>query len=74
MMLGKIVGTVRASFSPIDKKLALADAVPNPIKTHVHGFGAFLSHAVFRDTGSRAVVSLDGCRRLRMAKFGEAGA
>jgi hypothetical protein len=62
MMLGKKIGTVRAAFSLINQKLALANAVSNPIKTHVHGFGAFLFDAVVGDTGSRAVVSLYGRR------------
>ena len=40
MMLGEVVSEVVASFTPMDDILALGDAVLDPVKTHVHGFGA----------------------------------
>jgi hypothetical protein len=73
MMLGEVVSSVRAAFSPIDEKLSLSDAVSYPIKTHVHGFGPFLFDAVVGNAGGSAVVSLDRSGRLWMSEFDEAG-
>ena len=42
MMLGEVVSKVVAAFAPMDDILVLGDAVFNPIKMHVHGFGAAL--------------------------------
>jgi hypothetical protein len=39
VMFGKVVGSVGDTAAPVDNELALADAVADPIKTHVHGFG-----------------------------------
>ena len=42
MMLGEVVSKVVAAFAPMDDVLVLGDAVFDPIKTHVHGFGSAL--------------------------------
>ena len=40
MMLGKVVGTVVGSGSPIIFELILGLAITEPMETHVHGFRA----------------------------------
>ena len=48
-MLGEVVSEVVASFTPMDDILALGDAVLDPVKAHVHGFGAALLDGVIND-------------------------
>ena len=55
-MLGEVVGQVVGSFAPEDEELALLDAVPDPIKTHVDGFGSALLDGVVCDSRSGGVV------------------
>jgi len=50
MMLGEVVSEVVAAFAPMDDILVLGDAVFDPVKTHVHGFGAALLDGVIDDT------------------------
>ena len=49
MMLGEEVGEVVAAFAPMDDVLVLGDAVLDPVKAHVHGFGAALLDGVIND-------------------------
>jgi hypothetical protein len=42
MVLRVVVSFVFATGSPVDEELALADAILDPVETHVHSFGAFL--------------------------------
>jgi hypothetical protein len=55
-------------------KLALSNTIANPVKAHIDSFGPFLFDDVVGDTRGGAVVSLDGSRRLQMAKFFETNA
>ena len=66
-VIGKIVGT----FLPVDSELALANAVADPVKTHVDGFGAALFHCVVDDAFGAGVVGLDGSGALGPAHFDE---
>ncbi len=59
VMFGKVVGLVGDTAAPVDNELALADAVTDSIKTHVHGFGSFLFDRVVGDAGGSAVVGDD---------------
>jgi hypothetical protein len=59
VMFGKVVGSVGDAAAPVDHELALADAVADPLKTHVHGFGSFLFDRVVGDAGGSAVVGDD---------------
>jgi len=70
----KVVGKVGASFGPVDEKVALADTVADPIKSHVHRFRATLLDRVIGNAGSSAVVGLHGSWTLRMAEFFEGSA
>jgi hypothetical protein len=69
VVFAEIIGAVEAALLPIDVKVALADAVTNPVKSHVNCFRMFLFDGVVGNTGSSTVVSLNGSRRLRMSKF-----
>jgi len=69
MVFGKVVGAITDPTSPVDNELALANTVADPVKTHVHGFGAFLFDGVVGDARSSAVVSDNGSRWLGMSKF-----
>ena len=40
-MFGEVVGAVRSAFAPVNLNLSLADAITNPIKTHVNSFRPF---------------------------------
>ena len=37
-MFGKVIGMTGLTFAPIDFELSLADAIADPIKTHVNSF------------------------------------
>ena len=74
MMFGEIVGAVRVAFAPINLKLALADAVADPIETHVDGFGAFLLDSVSGNAAGGTIVGGHGCCRLGMPHFLESDA
>ena len=69
MVLGEVVSEVVAAFAPMDDVLVLGDAVFNPIKTHVHGFGSALLDGVIDDTGCARIVSLYWRRSLRVSEF-----
>ncbi len=69
MMLGEVVSSVGASFLPVNEKLALADTVTNPLKSHVHGFGTFLLDGVVCNARCSAIVSDHGSGSLRMAEL-----
>ena len=43
MMFGMVVGKVGFTWAPVDKEVALASAVLDPIEAHVHCFGSFLA-------------------------------
>jgi len=68
-MLGEVVGEVVAAFAPMDDVLVLGDAVLDPIKTHVHGFGAALLDCVIDDFPCARIVSLYWCGSLRVSNF-----
>ena len=74
MVLGEVVGLVQTAFLPVDVELTLADAVADPVKPHVDGFGALLFDRVIGDAGGGAVVGLDGRRWLWVTEFFEGGA
>ena len=38
MVFGKVVGTIRLAFAPINLKLTLANTIANPVKTHIDRF------------------------------------
>ena len=73
VVLGKVVGQVVSSAAPVDEELALVDAVSDPVKAHVNGFGAALLHCVVGDPGGAGVICLDGSGLLRMAHAVESG-
>ena len=69
VMFAEIIGAVEAALAPVDMKLALANAITNPVKAHVNCFRPFLFDGVVGNTGGSAVVSLNGSGRLRMTEF-----
>ena len=69
MMLGEVISLVVASRLPIDVKLALPDAIADPVKPHVDCLGTLLFDGVIGNAGSGTVVGLDGCGWLWVAKL-----
>jgi len=69
MMLGEVVSEVVPAFAPMDHVLVLGDAGLDPIKTHVHGFGAALLDGVIDDAQCARIVSLYWRGSLRVSKF-----
>lgn len=70
-MLRKIIGEIVCAFAPVDQEMALAHPVADPVKTHIHGFGATLFDGVVCDTGGAGIVGLDGGCRLWMSHVAE---
>ena len=58
---GEEVGQVGRAGLPNHEKMALADAVPDPMVAHVNGFGAFLFHGVVSEVARRLVVGDNWC-------------
>ena len=71
MMLGKIVSAIGLAFGPENPELALANAVADPIKTHVDGLGPLLLDGVVRNAAGSVVVGCDGSGWLGMPQFFE---
>jgi hypothetical protein len=73
VVLGVVITVVVSPRAPVDKELALAGPVLDPIESHVDGFGAFLFDGVIgKSLGSR-VINLHGGGWLRMTHFLESG-
>jgi len=68
-MFGEIVSPAGIARPPENMELALAFAIMEPVKLHVHSLGAFLFDHVIDDPTGSVVVSLQGCGGLRMAQF-----
>ena len=73
-MFREVICEVFGAFSPVDEKLALFDAISDPIKSHVHCFGTSLFNGLVADAGCAGVVGLDGSGGLRMTHVFEGGA
>jgi hypothetical protein len=69
MVLWIIIGTVGSAAFPLHVELALTNAVPDPIVSHIHGLGAALLDAVISNAAVGAIVGDDRGWRLGVAKF-----
>jgi len=69
VMLGKIVGPVCIARLPENMEVALAFAITEPVKTHVHSLGAFLFDRVIDYPTGGVVICLQRCGQLRVTKF-----
>ena len=58
----------------MNDKLALVDAIADPVETHVHSFGSALFDSAVRDASSTGIVGLDWCGWLWMAHVVQRGA
>ena len=71
-MFGEVIGEVTFSFGPVDFEFALVDTVLDPVKSHVHGFGAFDFGGVVGEAfGGGVVGDESGGAGLHMAELGE---
>lgn len=73
-MFGEVVGEIGGAGLPMDMELVLADAVADPVKAHVNGFGSTLFDGVVEDASGARVVNLDRRGGLWPAEFSERGA
>ena len=69
MVFGEIVSQVNATATPINEKLTLTNAIANPVKTHVDGFGSPLFDGVVGDATGGAIVGLEWGWWLYMPEF-----
>ena len=75
MVFGEVISKVVFAFGPVDKEIALAYPVPDPVKMHVHGFGAALFDSVIGNAGSTCIVSVDmWCGLLLVSEFSKGDA
>ena len=70
-MFAKIIGVILVAWAPMDKELALGDAVTDPAEAHVNCLGSSLFCHVQGKTHSYFVISLDWCCWLGVSHFGE---
>jgi len=69
MVFGEIICTVGRAQLPENVKLALPDMILDPIELHVNGLGLLLFYGVIGNAASGAVVCLEWCGWLWVAKF-----
>jgi hypothetical protein len=70
-VLGEVVSMVGFSWAPDNLVLALFDAVLEPIKAHVDGFGTALFDGAIEDPLSTFVVCANWCGGLWVAQVDE---
>jgi hypothetical protein len=73
VMFSEIVRQIVSAAAPVDKELALGNAVSDQVEAHVDGFGAALFYSVVGNTRGTGVVALDGSDCLWMPHLGEGG-
>jgi hypothetical protein len=69
MVLGKVVGDIVFTGTPMNYELALLDSVADPVIAHVYSFGATLFDRFIGDASCACIVGLDWCGSLWMAHF-----
>ena len=69
MMFGSIVGSVLGYWAPVVSELALGFTAAEPMESHVHCLGATRLDVIGDHTKGSAVVSLDWCGRLFVARL-----
>ena len=74
VVLGSVVGKVARTGFPFDEELAFADAVLEPVETHVDGFGAALFDGLVEDAPRDTVVGGHRSGRLGPTHLPEGGA
>jgi len=74
MMLCEIVCEVVGTAPPEDVKFTIADVIADPIKSHIHGFGALLLDGAVGNAKSARIVGLNGSRLLWITKIHQSGA
>jgi hypothetical protein len=71
VMFSEAVSQIVSAAAPVDKELALGDAVSDPVEAHVGGFGAALFYSVVGNARGTGVAGLDGSGWLWMSHLGE---
>ena len=68
MVFGEVVRSIVVYFTPVNAKVALADAVTDPVEAHIDGFGAALLDSVIVYSCCGIVVFINYCWRSRVLK------
>ena len=68
---GEEVREIGAAWLPFNVEMALADAVTDPVETHVHGLATLLLDCVVSNGDSTLIVAGDQCGWLGIAHFEE---
>ena len=71
MVFGPVIGIVGFAGAPVKLELVVAFAVTQPVKSHIHGFGAFRLYFAIDDGICHGVVGLDGGGGLFVSHFFE---
>jgi hypothetical protein len=73
VMFSEVVSQIVSAAAPVDKELAMGDAVSDPVEAHVDGFGAALFYSVVGNARCTGVVGLDWSGWLWMSHLSEGG-
>jgi hypothetical protein len=73
-MFSEVVNQIVSFAVPVDKELALGDAVFDPAEARGNGVEATLFDSVVGYAGGTSIVGLDGSGWLGMVHLGEGGA
>jgi hypothetical protein len=74
VVLGKVVGKIVFTGTPVNYELALLDSVADPVKAHIYGFGAKLFDRFIGNASGACIVGLAGCGSFRMSHLFESDA
>ena len=64
MMFSGVISKIGIAGFPVDMELVLANAIAEPVKTHVHCFGAFLLDTIVGDPEGSGIIGDNGRRGL----------
>ena len=74
MVFGDVISAILFAGFPVDKKLALANTIADPVEAHVNCLGSLLFNCIVDNASGSAVVGLERGRRLFVAEFFECNA
>ena len=71
MVFGPGIGIVGFAGAPVKLELIVAFTATQPVKLHIHGFGAFWLYFAIDDGVCHGIFGLDGGGRLFVSHFFE---
>ena len=55
-MFGEVISEIVRTTAPMNDEITLGNAITNPVKMHIHGFGVTLLDCVISNTSSASIL------------------